>query len=171
MKVENNNSPSLIDVGQKLLAHSKDAEFTAKRGVVIDLFPFIYGASRRMSARAISRFLEKEQGYTLSSVTITKALNAPDKYWNLFFEHIKPHARVWEKDEKIPMKDFLFREKYFPEPFESRVIQAAAKMMVKPEVIQAVRVLREKWFSIDYETRLRAQPFLEGQLQPQKDRK
>jgi hypothetical protein len=164
MKVKNNNSPSLIDVGQKLLAHSKEAEFTAKRGLVVDLFPFIYGASRRMSARAISRFLEKEHGFPLSSVTITKALNDPAKYWQLFFDQIEPHARVWEKDEKIPMKDFLFREKYFPEPFESRVIQAAAKMMVKPEVIQAVRVLRDKWFSIDYETRLRAQPLLEQRL-------
>jgi len=37
-------------------------------------------------------------------------------------------------------------------------------MMVKQEVIQAVRVLREKWFGVDYETRLRAQPFLEGRL-------
>lgn len=131
---------------------------------MVDLFPFIYGASRRLSARAISRFLEKEQGFTLSSVTITKALNAPAKYWNLFFNQIEPHARVWSKDEKISMKDFLFREKYFQKPFENRVVQAAARMMVKQEVIQAVRVLREKWFSIDYETRLRAQPFLEQRL-------
>ncbi|MGH7977112.1 MAG: hypothetical protein ACREC8_10675, partial [Limisphaerales bacterium] len=171
MKDEAINPSGLIVVGQKLQAYSKAADFTAKRGLVVELFPFIYGASRRMSARAISRFLEKEQQIKLSSVTITKALNDPEKNGNLYFDLIEPHARVWEKDEKIPMKDFLFRDKYFPEPSKSRVFQAAARMVVKAEVIQAVRVLRGKWFSIDYETRLQLRPLIENRLEPQKNRK
>jgi hypothetical protein len=87
-----NKTTGLMGVGQKLLAHSKVAKFTATRGLVVELFPFIYGASERMSARAISRFLEKEQRVKLSSVTITRALNNPKKSWNLFFDAIEPHA-------------------------------------------------------------------------------
>ena len=36
-----------------------------------ELFPFIYDASERMSARAISRFFQEEQNIKLSAVTIT----------------------------------------------------------------------------------------------------
>lgn len=69
----------LTEVGQKLVGHSKSAEFTATRGLVIELFPFIFEASDRMSARAIGRFLEQEQKIKLSQVTITRALNDPKK--------------------------------------------------------------------------------------------
>jgi hypothetical protein len=61
--------------------------------LVIELFPFIFEASQRMSARAISRFLLEEQGVKLSAVTITKALNDPKKSWNAFFDTIDPSAR------------------------------------------------------------------------------
>src|ERR1039458_2242941 len=53
---------SAFTVGQKLLAHSKSAEFTARRGLAVELYPFIYGASSRMSAPAISKFLAMEIG-------------------------------------------------------------------------------------------------------------
>ena len=106
------NEADLAGIGPKLLAHSKAAEFTARRGLVVELFPFIFGASERMSAKAISQFLEKEQGIKLSSVTINKALNNPAKNWNLFFDMIEPAARKFGEDEMVPMKDFLFRKKY-----------------------------------------------------------
>ena len=94
-------------VGPKLLAHSKSAEFTARRGLVVDLFPFIFGASERMNAKAISAFLEKEQGIKLSSVTVNKALKDPAKNWNLFFDQIESAARTFAAGESVPMKDFL----------------------------------------------------------------
>ena len=90
------------DIGLKLVGHAKSTEFTANRGLVIELFPFIFEASQRMSARAISRFLLEEQGVKLSAVTITKALNDPKKSWNAFFDTIEPSARVianWVKSE------------------------------------------------------------------------
>src|ERR1039457_3950205 len=105
----NDKTAGLVGVGQKLLAHSKVTEFTARHGLVVELFPFIVGAAERMSARAISRFLEKEQGVKLSSVTIQRALNDPKKSWNLFFDAIEPAARIYAKGESVPMRDFLFR--------------------------------------------------------------
>jgi hypothetical protein len=163
MKDDNPNPASLADVGQKLLDHSKQAKFTA-RGVVVELFPFIYGASERMSARDIGRFLEKEQGGKLSSVTITRALKDPGKTWNLFFDKIEPSARIYAKGERAPMKDFLFREKYLLEPVKSRILDAAIHALYSKKVAEATSVLRDKWYAIDWEIRLKARPYIEHRL-------
>jgi hypothetical protein len=164
MEHKEDKTAGLLGVGQKLLAHSKVAEFTARHGLVVELWPFIVGASERMSARAISRFLEKEQKVKLSSVTITRALNDPQKHWNLFFDMIEPAARIFAKDYGISMKAMLFKKQFFNEPFKSPLLNAAAKALVKTEVVHTAGVLRTKWFSIDYEIRLKALPFLEHRL-------
>jgi hypothetical protein len=158
------NTSGLVGVGQKLLAHSKVTEFTARHGLVVELFPFIVGASKRMSARAISRFLEKEQGVKLSSVTITRALNDPQKSWNLFFDTIEPSARLFAKGETAPMKDFLFREKYLLKLVKNPIVKAVAKILVPDDVAQAVAILRNKWYVIDLEIRLIARPYIEHRL-------
>ena len=164
MKTKEINEADLAGVGPRLLAHSKAAEFTARRGLVVELFPFIFGASERMSAKAISQFLEKEQGVKLSSVTINKALKNPAKYWNLFFDMIEPSARIFGKDDNVPMKDFLFRKKYLLEPAKNPLLKAVAKALVSDEVSRAVGTLRSKWYVIDWEVRLKALSFLEHRL-------
>lgn len=151
-------------VGPKLLAHSKSAEFTARRGLVVDLFPFIFGASERMNAKAISAFLEKEQGIKLSSVTVNKALKDPAKNWNLFFDQIESAARTFAAGESVPMKDFLFRKEYLFKPTENRLVKVIAKALVRDEVARAAGILRTKWYVIDWEVRLKALPFLEHRL-------
>lgn len=154
---------NLVGAGQKLLAHSKATEFTANRGLVIDMFPFIYAASERMSAKAISEFLEKEQKIKLSSVTINKALRDPAKSWNQFFDLIEPDAHIFAKDYGDPLGKILFEEKFFF-TIKAKWINAAAKMIVKENVARSATVLRNKWFSIDWETRLKARQFLAHRL-------
>jgi len=155
----------LAGVGPKLLSHSKSAEFTARRGLVVELFPFIFGASERMSAKAISQFLEKEQGIKLSSVTINKALNDPAKNWNLYFDEIENAARIFVKDDRhLKMEDFLFRKEYFWKRVKNPVLKAAVDVLVPAEVGWAINILRGKWFVIDWEIRLKARPFLEHRL-------
>ncbi len=165
METKEINEAGLAGVGQKLLAHSKAAEFSAKRGLVVELFPFIFGASERMSSRAISHFLETEQGIKLSSVTINKALKDPAKNWNLFFDMIEPAARDWERSELVRMKNFLFEKKYLPEPIKNKFLNKTLKKILPTEWVNTVVTLREKWFSIDYETRLKARPYIEHRLE------
>ena len=135
------------DIGLKLVGHSKSTEFTANRGLVIELFPFIFEASQRMSARAISRFLLDEQGVKLSGVTITKALNDPKKSWNAFFDTIEPSARVIANWVKLETLDFLFwarvaYEKTLTPPSGIRLVGLGAKLFVKGDVVAADKVLR-----------------------------
>jgi hypothetical protein len=153
----------LAGAGQKLLAYSKKAEFTAKRGLVVELFPFIYGAGERMSAKAISEFLREEQKISLSSVTINKALRDPAKNWNLFFDLVEPSARTFAESYGAPMKDILFQKEFFY-TIKNPLLKVASKLMVKEEVARASSVLHAKWFAIDWGIRLKARAFLEHRL-------
>ena len=164
VKTNERNETYLTGAGQTLFSYSKSAEFTARRGLVWELWPFIYGASERMSAKDISHFLEAKQGIKLSSVTINKALKDPVKSWNLFFDTIEPAARIFEREDKKRMRDFLFKEQIFWKPFESPLLQAAAKAVTPADVRWAAGVLRGKWYTIDLEIRLKARPFIEHRL-------
>ncbi len=158
------NGDGLAVAGQKLLAHAKAAEFTAKRGLVVDLFPFISGAAERMSAKAISEFLEAEQGIKLSSVTINKALKDPAKSWNLFFDMIEDSARLYAKDDGVEMRDMLFKKQIFYKPVKNRIVQGIFKALVPDDVAHAGSVLRTKWYVIDLEIRKKARPYIEHRL-------
>jgi hypothetical protein len=159
---ESKASVSVAAIGQTLVQHSKAADLDRKRGLVVDLFPSIFGAHEKMSARAISRFLKEKHGIKLSAVTITKALNDPKKYWNQFFDTIEPFVEAyenWDKSEK--REKFLYDDKAF------KVIlpnlpgrDLLRKALFKFEFSQAVHALREKWFSIDLGIRIKARPYL-----------
>ena len=165
-------SMSVVGVGQKLVGHSKSAEFTANRGLVVELFPFIFEAAERMSARAISRYLAEEQNVKLSAVTITKALNDPTKSWIAFFGTLEPNASITAKWFRPASFKFLFLSKSAYETktmpgVETRIGEAlarGARALLQPERAAADRVLREKWFSIGLATRLKAKPYLDKHL-------
>ena len=169
MATEYQKRTNATDIGLKLVGHAKATKFSANRGLVLELFPFIFEASQRMSARAISRFLLEDQGVKLSAVTITKALNDPKKSWNAFFDAIEPSARAianWGKGETL---EFLFKSRGKYEQGIDRAIgnpiaRFAAKLLLKGDVVGADKVLREKWFCINIETREKAKPYLESRL-------
>lgn len=178
MANEGDKPASLIDIGQKLVGHSKSTEFTANRGLVTELFPFIFEASERMSARAISRYFLDEQNIKLSAVTITKALNDPKKSWVSFFESIQPSAIVIAKWFRPATFKFLFVSKSVyearttPDAYNpiSRALVRGAKALLQPERVAAERVLIEKWFSIGLATRLKAKTYLEEHLMALEDK-
>ena len=155
---------SIAAIGQILVEHSRSADLDGKRGLVVELFPFIFGAHERMSARAVSRYLKEKHGVQLSAVTITKALNDPKKSWDKFFDTIEPYVEAYENWEKSAKREeFLFDDKAFKQiHFPGR--DFVRKQLLKFEFAQAIDVLREKWFSIDYETRVKARPYLAERL-------
>jgi hypothetical protein len=178
MTGENEKPVSVVDVGQKLVGHSKSAEFTANRGLVVELFPFIFEASERMSARAITRFLMEEQNIRLSAVTITKALNDPKRSWISFFETIQPSATVMAKCFRPASFKFLYLSK---SDYENRtsldkegiitgMMARGVRALLRPQLVAADKKIREKWFSIGLATRLKAKPYLEEHLMALEDK-
>jgi hypothetical protein len=158
------NVVSISAIGQTLMEHSKSADLDGKRGLVVELFPFIFGANERMSARAISRFLQEHNGVKLSAVTITKALKDPKRRWVQFFETIEPYVEAYEQwDQSAKREAFLFDDKGF-KAIQYPGRELLRKHLLKFKYARAIDLLREKWFSIDYETRLKARPFLAEKL-------
>ncbi|HTQ51377.1 MAG TPA: hypothetical protein VMJ12_11750 [Candidatus Acidoferrales bacterium] len=157
-------SATVTDIGQELVNHSKGFDSRGKHGLVVELFPFVFGASERMSARAISRHLKDKHNVKLSAVTITKALNEPQRYWDLFFDRIEPYVEVHEKWNKSERREvFLYDDEGFKiTEFPGRAL--LRKHLLKPELAEAINVLREKWFSIDLGIRLKARSYLAERL-------
>ncbi len=86
---------AIQDIGRQLVEHAENAEtFSARRGIVEELFPFIFEASKRMSLRAISRWLAAEQQIRLSPQAIAKAMRDPGKYWVRALEGVEPAVRI-----------------------------------------------------------------------------
>jgi hypothetical protein len=159
-----NISVSVAAIGQNLVEHAKSFELDgSKRGLVVELFPSIFAASERMSARAIARFLEEKHGIKLSVVTISKALRDPQKYWNQFFDLLEPSVVAYENWEHAKREEFLFDDERFkPVNFPGR--EVLRKHLLKFEFAQAINVLRDKWFTIERETRMKALPYLAERL-------
>jgi hypothetical protein len=159
------NNVSVAAIGKDLMAHAKSFDMDGnKRGLVVELFPAIFAASDRMSARGISRYLKEQHGVRLSAVTITKSLNDPKRYWNLFFDTIEPHIIAYEKWMRSEKREvFLFDDGAF-EKANFPGVKFVRKQLSRFAFAQAINVLREKWFSIDYQTRLNARPYLAERL-------
>jgi hypothetical protein len=95
------------------------------------------------------------------------------KSWNQYFEIIKPFAHGFEKGSyRIPMSVFLFDDKKFDEmtkalPFAAyrgHWLDLKALRQITIADTQAANILREKWFSISLNIRLKARPYIEHQF-------
>jgi hypothetical protein len=158
-------------IGRALEKFSAEAEFSAQRGVVADLYPYIVTASKRMSARAIARFLEEEHKVKISPVTIAKAIRNPKKYWMFFFDSIEPYARKIEEAHNISMLSLLFQEEVFEmhchtDEHPEHLVAGNAEEFeaAEDDYREAVGVIMEKWFGLSEELRRDAQGYLEKQL-------
>lgn len=87
----------LQKLGLELIESSRlTEEFSAQRGLINELFPYVYEASKRMSSRGISRWL-KSSGVKLSAATIAKALRNPKPYWQELAEEFEPAAEIFNR--------------------------------------------------------------------------
>jgi hypothetical protein len=100
------------EAGRRLVIHAEQIGTTA-RGLVTELFPYIYAASKRMSTRAISDFLQKEQNVKISPATIARALREPQKHIEAFAETVEPHARNLAEAHGVDILTILKDEKGF----------------------------------------------------------
>lgn len=154
---------SLQDIGQGLASYAnEEAEFSA-RGVLAELFPFILEASRRMSTRAISRWLAEKHNVKLSAVSVSKSLRNPERYWEEYLDTIEPFARTIELATGMPIKDFLCRDGMV-DALETQMTELVGSHSGSPDefesnmsdVDDALYELKERWFCLEESTREKA---------------
>jgi hypothetical protein len=144
---------SLSELGQKLVENSLLAEeFSAQRGLIDELFPYVYEASKRMSSRAISRWLESN-GVKLSAATIAKALRKPESYWQELAEEIEPAARMVCKAYGVTAEFLLFDDAAAAELLATKTpcVECTTRefgSVAYDEIQEARAKLQEDWFTL-----------------------
>lgn len=148
----NTTNTEIEAVGNSLIEHVRDAVAT-RPGIVDELFPYIVQASKKISARAIARFLEEKHGVKVSYVTIGRALRNPGKYWNLYFDEIEPHVWIVAEAHDKKLREFISEPEKYQAMLEVKPIYKAdnAEDVWKAdmEYQHSVSVLDTKWFCFD----------------------
>lgn len=155
------------EIGEKLVKYAEDtADFSRQRGLTENLFPYIYQASRRMSTRAISQYLDEAHKVKISAVSIAKALREADKHWASLYEHVEAAARIFgDAHGDLDAGDVLDLDE---ENFDHLCDQPATLLFKDNgqafenneqaiyrdrEYRAAVGALQEQWFAFDEDTR------------------
>lgn len=135
------------------------AEFTAQRGLLDELFPFIYVASKRMSLRAICRWLEETHRIQISVNAVAKAMRNKEKYWDQLVEAIEPAARIMATAHEVHPYQILDNFDIFKEleaSMPSVVTENLETEDIEKELHQvskAAGVIRNRWFSLPEDVR------------------
>lgn len=147
---------NIKEIGKSLLEHAATAKTTA-RGLVTELFPFIYPASKRMSTRAISAYLEEKHQVKISAATIAKALRESDRHVEAFVETIQPAARVVAEAYGVDIYQVLATKSTFEKqvmgrdsiPIPEALDNCEQLNGFGKEAFRARDFLKEEWFAYD----------------------
>lgn len=141
---------STKELGAALINEAEQhATFSHRRGLINELFPFVFEASKRMSCRAISRWLETK-GHPLSAATIAKALRNPSSHWQELADEVEPMARIFAESHRAEITELLRR----PELFEALREMPPTFQLADQDSVQlameayedAKQILSENWF-------------------------
>lgn len=155
-----------IDIGNEIAEYSKKVEFTAQRGLVDELFPFIYVASKRMSLRAITRWLEEHHDIQISINTVANAMRDQESYWAQLVEDVEPAARIVAEAYNLAPFEVLDRFDVF-QCLETTTPCVAAQDAagIEKELRQiaiALGMIRNRWFSLPEEVRIQCRRHFVG---------
>lgn len=153
---------SIVEIGSGLTSYAREeAEYSA-RGILGELFPFVLQASKRMSTRAISRWLAETHGVKLSAVSIAKALRNPERYWDEYIEMLEPILRQIEEATNCSIHDLLAEpqlfhhislepERHFHAPTTPEQYDDDLR-----DFVNALGEVEKRWFVLDESTRAKA---------------
>lgn len=131
-------------VGRELI--EKAATESSAPGLLDEMFPYIYVASKRMSVRAISRWLAEEKNIKISHVSLSKALRESEEHFTRIAEAASLAAGVLARAGKMSEEDILFGEDYFETVVKPHLPFSSADIP-EQEVIDAASDLESTWFA------------------------
>ncbi|MCE9609548.1 MAG: hypothetical protein K8R23_04995 [Chthoniobacter sp.] len=146
-------------IGTDLIADSKAMERTPGE-ILEELYPYVLEASRRMSAREISRWLQEKRGIQISQPTISRVLRSGTG-WHSYSEIIHPVALRVASSLGLSLESFLLDDsKEGANDFEHACENAKRALSEEEykEVEEGLVYLREKWFSLSLGTRRACAP-------------
>jgi len=145
-------------IGDELIEYAEhEAQFSAQRGLLDELFPFIYVASKRMSLRAISRWLAERNRVQISPNALSKAMRNQEAYWAQLVEDVVPAARTFADAHDAQPLNVLDNDDYFESLEVAAPLLSSGdnESMAKEydQVTDAAATLRNRWFNLPKEAR------------------
>src|SRR5215470_11466403 len=144
-------------VGKNLLKHSNAQPVRVPEGFLGYIYPQVLVASRRMTVREVSHWLEQKEGVYVSAVTVAKALREPAKNWDIFWRQ-----RLWSsvadvcRAHDVKPEDFLFSRDAFIRLKRSKPILRLKHADDSTEEFfriagynSALKEIEDSWFSVD----------------------
>lgn len=150
-------------IGTELLETARERS-DAALPLSTKLFPYIFVASRRMSLRAISRWLEEEHKVSLSAGAISRALSSPDLHLERLAESIAAPAQYIATVYGHRPMDLLFQE--IAENVTNAPTQIEYLSNTQPEGERDIprwmemQDLAAIWIPIPHEVQLLLEPYL-----------
>lgn len=150
------NDETMSAIGADLLSHAQEFGEPNRLPLITQLFPFLFPASRRLTTREMSAWLEKEKGVKLSGPMISKGLQRPELHLRRIAEHVQPLAAYIAAAHGLNAEGLLFGED--PVTGESGLDHFgenldAASEQFSDGVHEAYDILAESWKPIPEEVK------------------
>ena len=152
------DSDYIQDAGQELAEHARSLPDEEVRSRSELLFPYIFEASKRMSVRAISGWLEAERGIKFSAPSVSKVLRNQESHFRQIAERTQPPAEHLAHSLGVSVADLLFDDDLPLDAIEPDLNAASeAHAYALPGMVNESRdYLVREWFTLSNEVRLRA---------------
>jgi hypothetical protein len=153
----NEKDRHMRDAGQELasFAHSLPEEDVRSRTEL--LFPYVFEASKKMSVRAISDWLETEKGIKFSAPSVSKVLRNQERHFRQIAERIQPIAEQLSNVLGLDVGDLLFQSSSVLDSEPVIAYASAAHAEVALRQVDASRDrLKREWHSLSTDVKLRA---------------
>lgn len=130
------------------------------------LFPYILVASRRMSLRAISCWLQEKHGVSLSAAAISRALNSRELHLGRLAESIAPPARYVAALYGFQPHDLLYGMEAETGPSKFQFLSDHTQPKWEDDIPrwQEMQDLAGVWLSIPHEVQLLLEPYIREHL-------
>lgn len=152
-------------IGAELVATAK-SQTQDSMPLSTKLFPYIFIASRRMSLRAISRWLQENHGVSLSAAAISRALNSPELHLERLAESIAAPARYVATAYGFDTLNLLYATLTDNGPSELRFLADHTKPEDENDLVrwEEMQALASAWEPIPHEVQLLLEPYLRNLL-------
>ncbi|NRB76069.1 MAG: hypothetical protein HRU46_17040 [Verrucomicrobiales bacterium] len=153
----NDESQNINQIGAELLqeAASRPEDVLP---LSTQIFPYALIASRKMSLREISSWLDEKHGVSISAMAISRALRSPDTHLARLADHISSIGNYVASATKTKLDDLLFQEIHENGPTEIDVLlhdfSFEGHSPEEREVAASVQELAAIWKPIPHKVKL-----------------
>ncbi len=150
-----------IKIGQELIEASENQEQLLPLST--QLFPYLVIASRKMSLRRISSWLQEKHGVSLSAAAISRALNSPETHLERLADSIAPLAQWVATAYGHQPLNLLFNEVIKDGPIELQMLAHDHQQPHDERDVERwgeLHSLVQTWEAIPYDVCVMLKPYL-----------